>query len=202
MNNKDFIKNQIKNLEASVASFSPRKKQEGEAWIAESFIQNLRIPYSTSEIISNDDDPPDINFRDARFEIKEILDPGRRRHDEYREELKHVRGLTNPKDIFTNFDPKDISISEIYRLCEEQAFYLKKKYPESIRNKMDLLLYVNLKEVVYVIEDPYPDTSNLKNSGWRSVSFVKGQRSCCFYAQNDAPVFIKNVLGRVSHLYP
>lgn len=202
MDDQEFLAQRIKDIEASVAYFSPGNKQVAERWVASSFIENLRIPHTESEIISPDDDPPDVVFRDARFEIKEILDPGRRRHDEYKAELKRARTLTDPKDLLKMFTPKDESLGEIYRRCEESALALYSKYPVAVRSSLDLLFYVNLMDVFKVIELPYPDTSGLEASGWRSVSFVMGQRSCCFFARSDAPSFIRQAVGYVSHLHP
>lgn len=202
MNNQKLLSQRIKDLEASVAYFAPGNKRESERWVTDSFLQNLRILYSQSEVISPDDDPPDVEFRDARFEIKEILDPGRRRHEEYKQELERVRSLTDPKDLLQMFTPKGSTLEDIYRLCEQVALGLDKKYPLAVRRELDLLLYVNLSDVMYVGEQPYPDTTALASSGWRSISFVMGQRSCCFFAHNDAPVFIQKAVGHVSHLRP
>ena len=202
MYDKEFLAQRIKDLEDSVADYSPNKKQERERWVAEAFLKNLRIEHAKTEIVSPDDDPPDVIFRDARFEIKEIQDPDRRRHDEYKAELKRARMLTDPKDLLQMFIPKDKTLSEIYRRCVESTLSLEKKYPLVVRSSMDLLFYVNLRHVFEVVEIPYPDTSDLASSGWRSVSFVMGQRSCCFSARNDAPDFIRQALGHVSHLHP
>jgi hypothetical protein len=202
MNDEDFLKQSIRALEASVASFSPCNKRESERWVAESFVRNLHVKYDESEIVSPLDDPPDVEFRDARFEIKEILDPKRRRHDEYRQELERAKHLTDPKELFRTFEPKDISLEEIYRRCEDVANSLVTKYPAAVRSQLDLLLYVNLLGVMYVSELPYPDTAALASAGWRSVSFVKEQLSCCFHARSDAPSFIREAVGRVSHLHP
>lgn len=202
MYDKEFLAQRIKDLEDSVADYSPNNKQERERWVAEAFLKNLRIEHAKNEIVSPDDDPPDVIFRDARFEIKEIQDPDRRRHDEYKAELKRARTLTDPKDLLQMFIPKDKTLSEIYRHCVESTLSLEKKYPLVVRSSMDLLFYVNLKHVFEVVEIPYPDTSGLASSDWRSVSFVMGQRSCCFFARNDAPDFIRQALGHVSHLHP
>lgn len=202
MDDKEFLAQRIKDLEDSVAHYSPNNKQERERWIAEAFLENLRIEHAKNEIVNPDDDPPDVNFRGARFEIKEILDPGRRRHDEFKTELKRARTLTDPKDLPRMFIPKDKTLSEIYRHCVESTLSLEKKYSPVVRSSMDLLFYVNLRHIFEVVEIPYPDTSDLASSGWRSVSFVMGQRSCCFFARNDAPNFIRQALGHVSHLHP
>lgn len=190
MDDREFLALRIKDLEASVAYFAPGNKQESERWVAESFVQNLRFPYNQSEIVSPDDDPPDVEFREPRFEIKERLDTGRRRHDEYKQELERARSLTNAKELLKMFTPKDSSLEEIYRLCEQVALSLNSKYPKAVRSKLDLLLYVNLSDVMYVTEQPYPDTSALASC------------SCCFYARSDAPLFIQQAVGHVSHLHP
>ena len=202
MDDQEFLAQRIKDLEDSVAYFSPSNKREGERWVAAAFVENLRVEHTESEIVSPDNDPPDVVFRDARFEIKEILDPGRRRHYEYKAELKRARTLTDPKDLLHIFTPKDETLSEIYRRCAGSTLALNNKYPLAVRAGMDLLFYVNLMHVFKVIEIPYPDTSGLESSGWRSVSFVMGQRSCCFFARSDAPDFIRQALGHISHLHP
>lgn len=202
MDDQAFLAQRIKDLEDSVAYFAPGNKQAGERYVASSFLDNLRIRYEESEIVSPADDPPDVVFRDARFEIKEILDPGRRRHDEYKAELKRARTLTDPKDLLQMFTPKDEFLGAVYRRCKESARTLDSKYPPAVQSKLDLLFYVNLMNVFEVIELPYPDTSALEETAWRSVSFVMGQRSCCFYAHTDAPTFLKQAVGHVSHLRP
>jgi len=84
MNDKKFLAQHIKDLEASVDSYSPspQNQKNSELWVANSFTENLCIPYKKSEFTIPSEDPPDIDFRDAHFEIKEILDPDRRRHDD------------------------------------------------------------------------------------------------------------------------
>ena len=76
------VKERREALVESVRFFGAQRKPEREVWVADHFLENLNIAYSTEEVVSSDDDPPDVIFRDARFEIKEIMDPGRRRHAE------------------------------------------------------------------------------------------------------------------------
>jgi hypothetical protein len=198
MNEQKLIAQRIEDLEASVAYFASGNKAERERWVVEEFVQNLGLTPVAGEIISIKDDPPDVEFRDARFEIKEILDPGRRRHDEYKQELARVRRVEEVGDLLTPFEPKEVGLDEIYRLCHGKAVSLG-TYASDFKMRTDLLLYVNLKEVMYVREQPYPDTSELAATGWRSVSFLMGRRSSCFYAGRDAADFIKQAAGRVHH---
>ena len=202
MGSQEFLAQRIRDLEASVAYFAPETARTRERQTVTSFVENLQINFTQDEIISPDDDPPDVVFRDARFEIKEILDPGRRRHDEYKAELKRARTLTDPKDLLEFFTPKDEHIGDIFQRCESVAADLQNKYPAAVRSELDLLFYVNLMRVMSVTERPFPVTDGLSALGWRSISFVMGQRSCCFFARSDAPEFIRLVQGRIGHLHP
>ncbi|MBP0635768.1 DUF1780 domain-containing protein [Cupriavidus sp. AcVe19-6a] len=198
MDEQKFIAQRRKDLEASVEYFAPQNKNERECWVADAFVRNLGIIPAKGEIISIKQDPPDVAFRNARFEIKEILDPGRRRHAEYKQELERAQNITEAKDLLRPFTPKDMSLGEIYRLCQKGAASLD-KYSSDFKRGTDLLLYVNLRHVMDVTEQPYPDTTELEATGWRSISFVMGRRSGCFYARPDAPGFIRQAVGRVSH---
>lgn len=198
MTEQELIAQRIEDLAASVAYFTSQNKQERERWVATEFALNLGLTPAHGEIQSIEPDPPDVAFRDARFEIKEILDPGRRRHDEYKKELARVRGISKPQDLLREFTPKESSIGEIYDLCLKEASSLD-KYSKDLKTQTDLLLYVNLHDVMYVVEQPYPDTSALSETGWRSVSFLMGRRSCCLYARPNAPDFIKQAVGRICH---
>jgi hypothetical protein len=203
MNDKEFIAQRIEDLEESVRYFSSdaEYKREGERWVAESFIENLHQTYQPDEIVSADNDPPDVVFRDAKFEIKEIMDEGRRRHGEYKDELKRIRAISDAKDLLKSFRPKTITIQEVYEHCKKRVESLDKKYPLAVKADTDLLLYVNLQGVTEITEHPYPDVSALESAGWRSISFVDGQRSCCLYAHASAPDFIRQAVGHISHLH-
>ncbi|WP_162999327.1 DUF1780 domain-containing protein [Burkholderia sp. Nafp2/4-1b] len=199
MNEQELIAQRIADLADSVAYFAPQSKMARERWVVDAFVRNLGLVPTEGEIINIQNDPPDIEFRDARFEIKEILDPGRRRHDEYKQELARVRAISKAQDLLREFTPKDSSVGEIYDLCLKEAASLD-KYTNDFKKQTDLLLYVNLRDVMYVTEQPYPDTSALTATGWRSVSFLMGRRSCCLYAGPGAPDFIKQATGRICHL--
>lgn len=198
MDEQEFIAQRRKDLEASVEYFAPQNKNERECWVADAFVRNLGIVPAKGEIISIKQDPPDVAFRNACFEIKEILDPGRRRHAEYKQELERAQNITEAKDLLTHFTPKGVSLDEICHLCQQEAASLD-KYSSDFKLGTDLLFYVNLRHVMYVTEQPYPHTTELEATGWRSISFVMGRRSCCFYARPEAPDFIRQAVGRVSH---
>lgn len=199
MEDDEFIKDRIAALEESVEYFGSENKAERERWVVQTFLENMNIEHSEEEVISPDQDPPDVVAFGGAFEVKEILDPGRKRHKEFKDELKRVIKITNPHDLLTSFRPKDSSITEIYQRCLTEAKKLNSKYAHRDRKSMDLLFYVNLKHIFGVHEEPYPDVSEIQDFGWRSVSFVKGQIACCFYASEEAPEWLREVVGNIRH---
>lgn len=195
----EFREDRIKGLEASVAFFSPSNKAERELWVAEAFLSNLGLVTSREGLIASKNEPPDVLFLDAKFEIKEIMDEGRLRHAEYKQELEDARSHRSIDSAFRHFRPKDLHVSQIYERCLAEIDALARKYDGATRHGLDLLFYVNLQHVFDVISNPFPDTSGIAERGWRSISFVKGHRSCCFFARADAPAFLQDCSGRLIH---
>lgn len=199
MKSAELIADRIAGLEASVEFFSQKRKVEREVWIATEFLRNLHLRFKVEDVRSVKDEPPDVLFRNANFEVVELLDPGRKRHQEYKAQLKKARNATHPSELVTMFTPVDIQIADLYEKCVALAETKAKKYAPAVRSGLDLLVYANLTRIWDVIGKEFPDPKELRNQGWRSVSFVKGNRSACFMARKDAPPFIQKALGRTTH---
>lgn len=114
MEDDEFIQDRIAALEESVEYFGSANKAERERWVVRAFLENMNIQYAEEDVVSPDQDPPDVIALGGSFEVKEILDPGRKRHKEYKDELERVKQITDPQDLLTSFRPKDSSITEIY----------------------------------------------------------------------------------------
>jgi hypothetical protein len=52
-----------------------------------------------------------------------------------------------------------------------------------------------------VVADQFPNTEEMAKEGWRSVSFLKGHRSCCLFANQSAPAFLHSAVGVIFHRY-
>ncbi|WP_083608247.1 DUF1780 domain-containing protein [Teredinibacter haidensis] len=199
MNDEEFITERVEAMEESVRYYSADKKAERERWVASTFLENLNISHSVEDIINPDIDPPDAVIFGSDFEIKEILDFGRKRHKEYKKELERIKSITDPKDLFTMHSPKDMSIEDIFQKCVVELEKLDKKYPKEVKESLNLLFYVNLQHICHIFEEPFPNASSLKDFGWKSVSFIKGKIACSFYANEHAPKWIKDNVGRIVH---
>lgn len=165
--------------------------------VAVEFLTNLHLGADDSEVCSLERDPPDVVFRDANFEIKEILDPGRRRHDEVKAARLRlaVKGRRPPAEMYTVEDltPTDAGIlvlAELNRLD-------KNRYLFGQRETIDLLFYIN--KLKHWFEDgPMPSPQPFEDYGWRSVSaVVDTQQSLVFHSRLDAPAFLVENMGVV-----
>ncbi|MGB7951406.1 MAG: DUF1780 domain-containing protein [Candidatus Binatia bacterium] len=68
-------------LKESVKFFSSGNKGAIEEWVCTEFLRNLGVVFQEDEVIVTPpgQDPPGIIFRHTLFEVKEVLDLGRRR---------------------------------------------------------------------------------------------------------------------------
>jgi hypothetical protein len=175
----------------SVRYFSSDNKPERERWVAFEFLTNLGVAFVESEVRSVVDEPPDVEFRAAAFEVKEIQDPGRRRHAEYKASLARAIAATSPEELLEPVTPRDITYSEICDRVEDEVARFSSKYSVETRAKLDLLFYVNLEDVYGYAATPLPPPSRWEQYGFRSVLVVMGRLGGVLMASDSAPEFLR-----------
>jgi hypothetical protein len=193
---QEYLESRRRDLRESVAFWAPENKRARELYTVRTLLQHLNIEHEEAELVSAPNEPPDITFRDARFEIKEALDQGRRRHDEYREKLEKAMLARSAKELMEEYTPQELTFEEIGSCVVQILKDLSKHYAPAVTKELDLLVYVNLIRRDVVLDGPIPDSSSFSGYGWRSVSVVKGSFACVFSARADAPEFLHAVIGR------
>ena len=168
-----------------------RFRADRELWVARNFLSNLEIPFEDSELIPVPDDPPDVRFREANFEVKEILDQGRRRHDEYKASLKKAKLASSPLDLLEHATPRELPITDVCSEVAARSSALAAKYSSDTRRTLDLLFYVDHLDVFGYIRDIWPPTQPWAQFGFRSISVLMGRLSAVLYFNDDAPEFLK-----------
>lgn len=196
MSDEEFIASVIKAREEAVEFFSSARKAERERWVVNELLDNLGVPHREGEIVSFADEPPDVLYADARFEVKEIMDPGKRRHAEYKASLEKAKRAKVAADLFDQCTPKDITYTEVCALVERHIGALR-PYAPSTRITLDLLFYVNLEDVRGYVGSELAAAAEFQRYGWRSVSFVAGPMGVVLYADSSAPSFLRAVAGKV-----
>jgi hypothetical protein len=181
-------------IQASVAHLSNQGKFERERWVADRFLTRLRVRFTGDELIKGDE-PIDVAFRDACFQVKEIMDEDRKRLDEYRADLVRLETATGPADLFTYYEPKDLTVVDVVNKVEIGAARWRNNYGPNERSKLDLLFYVNLLGVE-IVDDGTP-LRPVDGNGFRSISFVTDRTAAVLFAGQSAPAFLRTNAGAI-----
>ena len=195
MDEKAFIQERIEALEESNEFFTNPKKHERERWDCSTFLAALRVPFNDGDINSGAPEPADaVLFGTDAFQIKEILDPGRRRQDEYKEQLAKARTAVRADELVTHFTPRDLTPIEVCDLVLEQVKKLDRKYAPADRRETNLLFYVNLQHRFFK-PGPLPGLGDYAAHGWRSISVLLNSGAIVLYAASDAPGYLIDNAG-------
>lgn len=178
----------------SLAYFSNANKEEREKWVVEGFLTNCGISFDRDDIIPSPDQPPDILFCDANFEVKEILDENRQRHREYKNALQKAENAESLIELLELHDPKDLSLREILRIVNDRLSDI--AYAPEVQRSLDMLFYVDLLDYYGLQDDleyQLEDHDSLTN--FRSVSILYHDYSLVFVTSDSAPEFLRSIQG-------
>lgn len=185
----------IRYKKATIKWLGQSGREGRERFVLRAFLRCLKIKFNATKIKSIKGRFPDVEFRNAEFEIKEMLDPNRKRHQEYKNALEKLKTVRKFKDLVKPYRPNYVTFDEVAHRIERKLGDLCRKYPENQRSKTNLLIYFNLQGVMLDTKEPWVPVT-LKRKGWQSVSVVGSSWCYIFDASNEAPMFLKNNVGR------
>jgi hypothetical protein len=194
----------------TVSFLSGDRQPEQERSACAAFLRGLGVPFLVAELQSTikGQDPPDIIFRDGRFEMCEVLSPGYRRHDEPRALARQAQQAQTIDDILLprRGERSPLSLAEAYN-CVTDALAkkcAKRTYPVEIRAGVDALVCIQLVDkFLYPYPTlPLPSSDILFQQGWRSVSLIMAPYSHVIYAAESAPAFLKEYYREVLKAWP
>ncbi len=196
---KELIDELRRDTQESIIYFSNKNKKERERAICRAFLRCLGIIFMECDIISDSNEPTDVKFQNAEFQIKELQDKDRKRHAEYKESYKKYKRVSTVKELFEEYTHQEISLQEV---CNQLTDFLKKyanKLGKKMCNNLDLLVYVNLKDKELEYNNGVIEYSNIAKQGWRSVSMIMNRCSYIFYANDNATEFLKKNQQQLKH---
>ena len=194
----DFIKERIDAIKEAIHFISNDCKSEREVWIVRYFLSQLCIEFSNEEIHASSDEPVDVVYCDAKFQVKEIYDKGRKRGDEYKESLRKAETATSDSDLHEHYSPQKIICDDVASLVAKLASVWQQKYGPSECISTDLLFYFNLQDI-HVVENVLTDVDAYSSemAAWRSVSVFLGDCAFVLHVSEKAPGFLKTAKGKV-----
>ncbi|AAZ35955.1 hypothetical protein AAY86_20835 [Pseudomonas amygdali pv. tabaci str. ATCC 11528] len=199
MDDSDYLRLLTIQAEQANAFLSNARKWERERWVCQRLLQGLNIAHRNEDFTPATQEPPDVLFRDGRFEVFFVLDEGRRLNDEWREELARRRSAFSLSQLVRReAKPKRIPASE---LLHRLAPTLRKK-STNYRERgidlggLDIIAFASLKREVLDLNSHFPPPTEYLRQGWRSLSLVGPTFARVLFAHPGAPDFLRTNLGR------
>ncbi|KFF83365.1 DUF1780 domain-containing protein [Pseudomonas syringae] len=199
MDDSDYLRLLTIQAEQANAFLSNARKWERERWVCQRLLQGLNIAHRNENFTPASQEPPDVLFRDGRFEVFFVLDEGRRLNDEWREELARRRSAFSLSQLVRReAKPKRIPASE---LLHRLAPTLRKK-STNYRERgidlggLDIIAFASLKREVLDLNSHFPPPTEYLRQGWRSLSLVGPTFARVLFAHPGAPDFLRTNLGR------
>lgn len=164
-------------------------KVKQELWVVYKFLMTMGVDIEDSELKKISDLAPDIEYMGVEFEVKEILDEGRRRQDEIKDMDEEIS--------FENSEWKPISTISLEELMGEvvdKVEDLHLKYAEDLKGNTNLIIYYDKHKYLRDFSDTKYEIENTCFESWKSVSMITDNLSCVLSANDTAPEYIKNNL--------
>ena len=199
MDDSDYLRLLTIQAEQANAFLSNARKWERERWVCQRLLQGLNIPYHSEDFLQAGQEPPDVLFGDARFEVFFVLDEGRRLNDEWRAELQRRRSAYSLSQLVRReARPKRIPASKLLQRLGPTLHKKATNYKERDidLSQLDIIAFSSLKREVLDLNSHFPPPTEYLRQGWRSLSLVGPTFARVLIAHPDAPDFLRNNLGR------
>jgi len=192
-----YIEDLIRNTKDSIHFFSNASKTLRERSVCAAFLRCIGIEFILGEVVSNNDDPPDVVFRTARFEVMELYDKRRKRLDEYWQRLENLEKASSiQQTLVTICQHEPVSYTELLNEIISALNEKSSKYGKRLCSSLDALVYVGLTNRFLEISSSLPMNKELPSQGWRSVSFVFPPYSQVVFCGRNTPQFLTLYTGQ------
>ena len=201
MDDQDYLKHLWKHAGEMRTFYSNAPQPERERMVVCAFLRCIGIDFSVSEIQSKpeENDPVDVEFRDAHFQVTDLLrdrKPGGLWQERERK-WGNAESISDVVEPWTGSQP--ISYDEMSR---EIAKHLEQKathYTVRTRAMVDILVHVDLlpKRHLWPLDPVSNHHNDLVQQGWRSVSMVSFPYGSILAACGPAPEFLRSRNGQI-----
>jgi hypothetical protein len=172
-----------------------KMKPERERSVCRAFLRAIGVPFIESELIAPTVEPADVAFRDARFQVRDLLRE-RKRGDEWKNKQKRyadVQSLSDLGEPYSSPVPTGLKslVPEVTTALSEKAT----KYGAGCKD-LDALIYVDLPDTFLEANSSFPGSAELQHQGWRSVSLLYSPYGVVVLVKKDAPAFLRDAAGK------
>jgi hypothetical protein len=170
-------------------------KSEREPSVCRALLRTLGVAFDDSELIAPTIEPADVAFRDARFQVRDLLRE-RKRGDNWKERENQYLEARSLDELVTPYSPP--SPIDLASLIPEVAAALAektKKYGVGCKG-IDALIYADLEGAFLNPNSSVTNTNALERQGWRSVSLLFSPHGVVLFATTNAPIFLLGAVGK------
>jgi len=157
-----------------------------ELWIVYHFLKTMSVGVEDEDLKKIADIAPDIEYKGEKFEVKEIIDKGRRRQDEIR--------TMEQNTSYDNIKWGPIPLMNLEELMGDVVIKVEElhyKYSLDHKEKTNLIIYFNKHKHLRDLRGKY-QIENAIFKPWKSVSVISDKFSCVLSANDSAPEYIKD----------
>lgn len=176
-----------------VSLFENPRKQERERLTCIGFLRCVGVRFDSEEVVPVDQDPPDVEFGGAKFEVMMIPFPLRRRpHADWKERRSRLQDAASMEDLLAPYEATpELTSQQVVDLVACKARKKLQRYERP--DLFDLLVYVNGKVKLEVRAEEVSCPKELRC--WRSVSILLPPYGYVVHASCDAPSFLCSRAG-------
>jgi hypothetical protein len=194
---QEVLKKLRRDAKEAEALFSNSGQELQERTVVAGLLRALGVDFHEHEIAKCDQEPIDVSFRNARFQVTEILDQRRRRNLEIKERSARVKAAERLQDLVDEgvVSSRPMAPNELIALVFECSKKKARRYAGECGN-IDLLIYVNMRQRHLYPSAPFSEAAAIRSIGWRSISVVTEPFAVVLWAADDAPVFLVKYSGQ------
>lgn len=173
--------------------------------VVRAYLRCLGIPFTEDEIASSNDEPVDVLFDDARFQIRDVVGD-RLRAKEWAEREQRYQAAQTVSELTDPYTPSTaISLDQIAKTVANALVGKARHYAPASIATLDALVYLDLANSHLWPLDPPPAPAvidELSRQGWRSVSLLAIPYGAVLTVGTNAPEFLKTKCGLILNAWP
>lgn len=194
---RKFLENLAAHAVETRVFLGNKMKPERERAVCRAFLRAVGVSFNESELIAPTIEPADVAFRDAQFQVRDIL-RGRKRGDDWKNKKKQYDQAQSIADLVESYSPPvPVSLASLVPEVTEALSEKAARYGIGC-SRLDALIYVDLEDAFLEANSHISDVAELEQQGWRSVSLFFSPYGVTLFAGGHAPSFLQDAAGRSS----
>ena len=189
----EYIENLRKHAIETLTFLGNKSKPERERSVCRAFLRTIGVAFDECELKAPapTGEPSDVDFRAARFQVKELLEPDRKKHREWKVKAKKYFVANSLDELLEPYSPPapvefQVLVPEIAQALEKYA----RTYGAGC-SAIDALVYVNRGNQYLAPHSDIPNLDELRGQGWGSVSLLCPPFGVILFVGPMAPDFLR-----------